>query len=200
MLLWNAKWAKQGKYRSESPNPTATDIPSSTANQRPGETDQQLGNRMLSSRPVSLDSSRGAAPRTQTAVGTRKPCCVRTPLLDACHGGRATKKVTGWGPLCSKADTSFTQRAKMTLTLLGTSTVCSKFQTTWETRTTHLSPHLGKNKSLMPRMQHSTEQAWSAKSKRGCYVPEITQEIHGRTEISQVPNLECSLVFLPPCQ
>lgn len=118
----------------------------------------------------------------------------------ACHGGRGTKKVTGWDPLLQQGWHLFYPEGKADFNL-GRHLHCEQ-QVSGHLRNknSHLSACLGKSKSVMPTMQHSTEQAWSANSRRGCHVPKITQEIHGRTEISQVPNLERSLVFLPPCQ
>lgn len=79
----------------------------------------------------------------------------------ACHGGRGTKKVTGWSSLCSKADTSFTQREKLTLTLVGTCTVCSKFQTTWETKSFH-HPSLSTTGEEQTCSTQNTAQYWTS--------------------------------------
>lgn len=66
-------------------SPTATAISASTAIQEPGETDRELRNTMLYYTSALLSSRRGAAARTQGAVGARKPCCVS-------QGGRGAKK------------------------------------------------------------------------------------------------------------
>ena len=63
---------------------------------------------------------------------------------------------------------------------------------------THLPAHLGKGRSITPRKHHSTEQVCTANSKRCCYLPEVTREIHRRTEISQMPYLKCSCDFSHP--
>lgn len=56
----------------------------------------------------------------------------------------------------------------------------------------HLPAYLRKSRSITPRKHHST-----ADSKRCRYLPKVTQEIHARTEISQVPYLRCSC-GIPP--
>ena len=73
----------------QGPSPTATATHASTAIQEPGDTDRELGNSMLDCRSASLESRRGAAARTQAAVGARKPCCVTATLLDARCNPRA---------------------------------------------------------------------------------------------------------------
>lgn len=138
MFLWNAKWAKGGKHGSNSPSPSAAAIPAGTAIQQTGETDWESGNMMLGYRSAALESRRGAAARTQGAVGACEGPAGDHSLGCTVHPKRVgqPQKATGRGPLCTKADISFTliQKQKLSMTLPRSCTACSRFQTSWETR------------------------------------------------------------------
>lgn len=136
MFLWNTKWAKQGKYKLGTLNPTATDIPAFRNLERQTSS-WGIGCSTPGLHHWSQEEELHQWHKQLWVPESPAVWELLSWMHLACHGDRGTKIVTDWGPLCSKAGTSFTQRAKLTLTLVGTCTVCSTFQTIWETRTFH---------------------------------------------------------------
>lgn len=193
-FLWNAELAKGGKHGSNSPSPTAATIPAGTAIPQPGETHWEPGNSMLGYSSAALESRRGAAARTQGAVGARKPRW--WPLSWMCstsQEGRTAKKSyrlrslmhQGWHLIYTYPQGKAEYDPAMLLHCMQQVSDLVRNQEVFPPN--HVPAHLGKSRSLTPRKHHGT-----TNSKMCHYLSEVTQEIHRRTGISQACYLKCS--------
>lgn len=152
-----------------------------------------------------MESRRGAAARTQGAVGARKPCCVTTTLLDG-HcipaGEARQKKLRAEVPYALRLiPLSHLATGKSWIWPFYALTLCAarfRLRKKRGALSTHPSPvHVEKSRPVIPRKVFRTAQVCTGNSKRCCYLPQLTHRIHWRTEIIQVLYLKCSCDISP---